>query len=650
MNVKWAFVIVACLSCRLTAANENSNWNSNGKNSPNIILIFTDDQGYGDLSCYGSTKIRTPNIDRMAKEGMRFTSFYSAASVCTPSRAALMTGCYPERVGNLPVLFPHSDRGLNPEETTMAEMLAAAGYRTACFGKWHLGHHPPFLPTNQGFDEYFGVPYSNDMNIDASMKLADKVNWREGMTVEKFKAGKCNGPPLMRGTKANGSAVVECPADQRTLTRRYTTEAIRFIDESIQADKPFFIYLPHTMPHIPLYASDEFRGTSAAGLYGDTLEEIDANVGDILNKLRAEKLADNTLVIYTTDNGPWELKGSKDSWVRGNMNRRVGGSAGPLRGFKFSRFEGGMRVPAVMWSPGLIPSDSTCDHLVGSIDILPTLAELADAKLPAKKIDGKSLVSILRKGNEADAVREFYFYRTEGVRNLAWKLKGKELFNLARDVGEKQNVAANNAKQMAALQVVLQRHRDDLKQNARKPATYVRPEQRITGLENWKAIRGNWKFKEGVLSQSNAQGDSLAFSPRIDSKDFVLTAKARKTGGEEAFRILIRANQNQYLRFSCGAFGNTMHSLMRVQKNNVKKRSEPFKATLENDRWYEIRIEAQGETIKCFVNGVLANQETFKWTRAGMIGLGSSRSAVEFKELRVIAGDKLLVDGWSKPK
>ena len=270
---------------------------SQGADRPNFIIIFTDDQGYNDLGCFGSPNIRTPNIDRMASEGMRLTSFYSGASVCTPSRAALLTGCYPERVGNLGVLFPNSDRGLNPEETTTAEMLRQHGYATACYGKWHLGHHQAFLPTEHGFDEYFGIPYSNDMGVDGSMELAEDIELLNGHTIEDFRADAGKAPPLMRD-----QLVIEWPADQRQLTRRYTEQATRFIKE--HAKEPFFIYLPHTMPHIPLYASDRFRGKSDAGLYGDTLEEIDWSVGEILKTLKNLKVDDRTLVVYTSDNGP----------------------------------------------------------------------------------------------------------------------------------------------------------------------------------------------------------------------------------------------------------------------------------------------------------------------------------------------------------
>ena len=265
--------------------------------TPNVIIIMADDQGYQDLGCFGSPKIKTPHIDQMAKEGMRFTDFYSGASVCTPSRAALLTGCYASRVGNLGVLFPQDARGLNPTEITIAELLKTKGYATACIGKWHLGHHKQFLPTSQGFDTYYGVPYSNDMTLDPTQPLANDIVLREGVTAESIKTHqKKNLVPLMRDTE-----IIEYPVDQNTLTKRYTEEAIKFI--TTNKGKPFFLYLPHSMPHIPVYASPEFEGQSEIGLYGDSIEELDWSTGQILETLRKLKLDQNTLVIYTSDQG-----------------------------------------------------------------------------------------------------------------------------------------------------------------------------------------------------------------------------------------------------------------------------------------------------------------------------------------------------------
>lgn len=442
--------------------------------APNVIVIFADDQGYQDLGVFGSPNIKTPNVDRMANEGMRFTDFYSAASVCTPSRAALMTGCYPERVGRLPVLFPRDSRGLNPKEVTIADMLKAKGYATACIGKWHLGHKKEFLPTSQGFDYYFGIPYSNDMGIDPSMAIAKDINWRNGYNAEKFRQlkGRAGGPPLFRGTE-----VVEFPVDQDTLTKRYTEAAIKFITD--HKDEPFFVYLPHTMPHIPLYATPQFAGKSDAGLYGDTIEEMDWSVGQILDVLKKLKLDKNTLVIYTSDNGPWNLKGNATSKVKGNINRSIGGSALPLRGYKFQQFEGGMREPTVMWWPGRIPAGTVCKEIAGTIDILPTVAELTGAELPKPKIDGHSIVPLLEGKADAKSPHKAYFYQARGVRVGDWKLlasggrksndnkKGVMLFNLAKDIGEKHDVAAENPDIVERLSKILEAFKAEVKANGR---------------------------------------------------------------------------------------------------------------------------------------------------------------------------------------
>jgi arylsulfatase A-like enzyme len=437
-----------------------------GSGKPNFIIIFTDDQGYQDLGVFGSPKIKTPNIDQMANEGMRFTDFYSAASVCTPSRAALLTGCYPERVGDLDVLFPHQNIGLNPEETTIAAMLKGIGYATACIGKWHLGHKKEFLPTSHGFDSYYGIPYSNDMWIDPNMKLAKDVKIREGMTLEliagqteKKKAIR-NLVPLMRNEE-----VIEYPVDQNTLTKRYTEEAVKFITNN--RDRPFFLYLPHTMPHIPLYASPEFEGKSDAGLYGDCIEEIDWSVGEIIKNLKKHGIDKNTFIVYTSDNGPWNLKGNDTDKVKGNMNRRIGGSALPLRGYKFQKWEGGMREPTVMWWPGRIPGGKECHEIAGTIDILPTIAELSGAKLPEKKIDGKSIIALIEGREGARSPHKAYFYRTEAVRSGKWKLKKNELFDLTKDVSESKNVAQQNPEVVKRLKKLLDDHRRELQKNKR---------------------------------------------------------------------------------------------------------------------------------------------------------------------------------------
>ncbi|MEC9092417.1 MAG: sulfatase, partial [Planctomycetota bacterium] len=329
----------------------------------------------GDLGCYGSSQNRTPNIDKLSQEGMRFTQFYSSSPVCTPSRASLMTGCYPRRVGMHEdftghwVLIPRSRRGLNPEELTVAEALKTRGYRTACIGKWHLGDQPAHLPTRHGFDRYFGIPYSNDMQ---SKGRGD--------------------PPL---PLVDQEKVISAPVDQATLTQRYTEETIKFIEANQHG--PFFVYLPHTFPHLPLFASPAFKGKSANGRYGDAIEEIDWSTGEILNCLKRNQLSENTLILFTSDNG---------------SNGRNGGSNLPLAGAKGSTLEGGMRVPMIARWPGVIPPGATCNELATTMDVLPTFCRLAGAKLPEKKIDGHDMGALLLgKPQATSAYDAFYYYR-----------------------------------------------------------------------------------------------------------------------------------------------------------------------------------------------------------------------------------------------
>tara|TARA_B100001250_G_scaffold388000_1_gene385892 strand:- start:115 stop:1536 length:1422 start_codon:yes stop_codon:yes gene_type:complete len=406
---------------------------------PNFIIIFTDDQGYEDIGCFGSPKIKTPHLDKMATEGRKFTSFYSANSVCSPSRAALMTGSYPTRVSVPGVLFPRHEIGLNPDEVTIAEMLKGKGYATACIGKWHIGHKPKFLPTRQGFDSYFGIPYSNDMTIDPEALLADNINLRNGFTADRIKKEKPkkNLVPLMRNEE-----VIEYPCDQTTLTKRYTEEAVKFISEN--KDSPFFLYLPHTMPHIPLFASEQFKGKSKRGLYGDTIEEIDWSVGQILKSIKEKGMDQKTLVIYTSDNGPWKL------------DRGRGGSSYPLRGYKFQTYEGGMRVPCIMRWPGKVPEGTSCDEVAASIDLMPTIAKLAGAKLlKDRKIDGKDIWPLMSGTEGAVSPHDMYYYykgnRLESARQGKWKIRrsGKksqsvELYDLDSDISETKNLAKEN--------------------------------------------------------------------------------------------------------------------------------------------------------------------------------------------------------------
>jgi len=435
------------------------------RQKPNIVLIFTDDQGYQDIGCFGSPLIKTPNLDRMAQEGRRFTSFYSANSVCSPSRAALLTGCYPPRVGVHKVLFPKDTMGLNPAEITIADMLKAEGYATACIGKWHLGHLPEFLPTRQGFDSYFGIPYSNDMTIDPKALFAKDVLLGEGKTVEKIRTEKPkkNQVPLMRDEE-----VIEYPVEQSLLTQRYTREAIKFI--TAHKETPFFLYLPHTMPHIPIFASEKFKGKSARGLYGDVIEEIDWSTGEILKTLKRLGLDKNTLVIYTSDNGPWNLKSGH------------GGCALPLRGYKFQTYEGGMREPTIMRWPGKIPPGTDCAEIASTIDMLPTIARLTGAKVPTDRvIDGKDIWPLMAGKPGATTPHHAYCYyrgmRLEAIRCGNWKLrrvkKEVELFDLEADISEQNNLAATHPEIVTRLTVVMEEFDQALKANLR-PAGQAR--------------------------------------------------------------------------------------------------------------------------------------------------------------------------------
>jgi len=369
---------------------------------PNVVVILADDLGYGDLGCYGHPTIRTPHLDRMAAEGLRFTQFYSAAEVCTPSRAALLTGRLPVRSGMCShqrrVLFPNSGGGLPAEEVTLAELLKSAGYDTACVGKWHLGHLPQFLPTGHGFESYFGIPYSNDMD-----RVPDSPKGRQAFLDPKSEYWNV---PLLRDTE-----VVERPADQRTITRRYADEAVSFIKGHAGGDgKPFFLYLASTMPHVPLFRSGEFENASRRGLYGDVVEELDANVGRVLDALRDGGLAEDTLVVFTSDNGPWLTQGLQ------------GGSAGLLRDGKGSTWEGGMRVPGIAWRPGMIAPGVTAE-LASTLDLLPTVCALAGVAPPADRpLDGYDLAPLLR--GEPSPREEMFYYRGPdlyAVRHGRWK-------------------------------------------------------------------------------------------------------------------------------------------------------------------------------------------------------------------------------------
>ena len=403
---------------------------------PNIIIILTDDQGFSDVGCFGASGFATPRLDRMAAEGMRFTSFYVAQSVCGASRAALLTGCYPNRLGMLGAPSHSSKHGISDKEVIIPQMLKQKGYVTAIYGKWHLGYQQQFLPMQHGFDDYFGLPYSNDM-------------WPFHPTAgDRF-------PPL---PLIDGNKVIQHNPDQTQLTTWYTERAVKFIDAN--HDRPFFLELAHSMPHVPLFVSAKYKGKSERGIYGDVISEIDWSVGQLLDALERHQIEDRTLVIFTSDNGPWLSYGDH------------AGSAAPLREGKGTAWEGGMREPCIMRWPGRIPAGSRCNEIAATIDILPTLAEITGCSLPENKIDGKSIWALMQRKPAARTPHDaYYFYwgnALHAVRRGPWKLHfphpyrslasepgsggtpgpykqlrcGLELYHLEMDVAEKNDLAS----------------------------------------------------------------------------------------------------------------------------------------------------------------------------------------------------------------
>lgn len=427
---------------------------------PNIIIIFTDDQGYQDVGCFGSPDIETPHLDQMAREGIRLTDFYAAQAVCSASRAGLLTGCYPNRLSVHGAYMPKSEEGLNPSETTIAEMLKPLDYRTAIFGKWHLGDHPEFMPNNQGFDEYFGIPYSNDMW---------PLHPQQGPVFD-------FGPlPLYEN-----ETVIDTLTDQTSLTTQITERSVEFIKRN--KDNPFFLYMAHPQPHVPLFVSDKFKGKSKRGLYGDVIMEIDWSVGQVLKTLKTEGLDKNTLVIFTSDNGPWLSYGDHS------------GSALPLREGKGTALEGGQREPFIARFPGQIEAGEVSDIPMMAIDLLPTIAHLTGAQLPDRKIDGKNAWDLLTGRSVSSPQKAYFFYyrknELHGVRYGKWKLYfphtyrtlngregGKnglpvayeyntidhiELYDLSNDFRETNDVASEYPEVIAQIKVLADQMRGEL--------------------------------------------------------------------------------------------------------------------------------------------------------------------------------------------
>ena len=440
------------------------------KKYPNIIIILADDMGYGDLACYGAIQYATPNLDKLASQGLRFTQFYVGQAVCSASRAALLTGCYPNRIGINGALNPNAEIGLNAEEVTIAELVKERNYKTAVIGKWHLGHHLKFLPLQHGFDEYLGLPYSNDMwplYYDNTRNIPEE--YKRKLTFPEL--------PLIKDNKIIRE--LKTIDDQAELTTIYTEAAISFIKRN--KDDSFLLYLAHSMPHVPLAVSSKFKGKSKQGLYGDVIMEIDWSVGQILKTLDENNLTDNTLIIFTSDNGPWL-----------NFGNHAGSTAG-LREGKGTSFEGGQRVPCIMKWPNAIPKGVICNKIASTIDILPTLAEITEVPLPKEKIDGISILSLM-KGDENSNPREFFYYyygnnQLEGVLKDGWKLifphehrtyeenipgrnglPGKlttksstlELYDLRRDPGERYNVIESYPEIVKELYIIADDARNDI--------------------------------------------------------------------------------------------------------------------------------------------------------------------------------------------
>ena len=443
--------------CELQAA-EKTQSEKPAIDRPNFVVFFADDLGYADLHCFGGEQMVTPNLDQLASQGRRMTSFYASQAVCSASRCSLMTGCYNVRVGILGALGPGAKTCLNPEEQTIAEVLKPRGYKTAIFGKWHLGDRGIGLPTNHGFDEYFGLPYSNDM-------------WPYHPTSKNFPA-----LPLIEGTETVNANVTA--DDQQYLTRWNTEHALKFIETN--RDQPFFLYMPYSMPHVPIYASDKFRDSTSKGIYADVVAEIDWSVGKVVAALRQHGLDQRTLVLFTSDNGPWLSYGNH------------AGSAKPLREGKGTAWEGGQREPTIGYWPGQIPAGTVCDEVAGTIDVLPTLAYLAEAELPKQKIDGANAWPILSGAEDATSPHEAYYYywgrELHAVRSGPWKLHfphtyrslegpggadgkpapykelscGLELYNLENDISESKDVAAANPEVVAKLQKLADKIRGEL--------------------------------------------------------------------------------------------------------------------------------------------------------------------------------------------
>ncbi len=594
---------------------------------PNIVLIFVDDLGYADIGCFGAEGYKTPNIDRLASEGMKFTSFYASQAVCSASRASLLTGCYSERVGIQGALNHNSNMGINPDETLIPEMLKEKGYATGIFGKWHLGHHEEFLPLQHGFDEYVGLPYSNDM-------------WPvgyDGVPLSGTGKRKSNYSPLKL---FDGNEVIDTIAnldDQAMLTTLYTNEAVQFIQE--HKEEPFFLYMPHSMVHVPIAVSDRFKGKSGEGLFADVMMELDWSVGDVLKTLQENDLDKNTLVIFTSDNGPWLNYGNH------------AGSADPLREGKGNMWEGGPRVSTAMRWPDKIQAGIENNRIASTIDILPTLAEITGASLPDNKIDGLSILPLM-EGNKNEQPRDRFYYYYGGdliaVRKDNWKLvfphryrsyegvepgndgfpgpyaRGKvtelELYDLDKDISESSNIAEIYPEIVKELELLADSAREELGdriqnkkgKGVRKPGRKYQEKSKVKHLAIGKKI----SIENEYSYQYSGQGDGTLLNGVYGSfdfndeewlgfrgKDFVAVVDLQESTSVRQIECGFLINQGSWIFcpstviISASVDGITFHEL-KVFKEDSGKRNDlqevkKFKVTFENQSLRYIRIEAE---------------------------------------------------------
>ena len=688
---KTTFLYAAVLVCFLLSHVGSLLAETDQRKPLNYVVIFVDDLGYRDIGPFGSKLNRTPNLDRMAEEGRKFTNFYVAAAVCSPSRAALMTGCYPQRVDmalnalpgsvNNIVLFPGDPKGLNPSEITIAEVLKQKGYATACIGKWHLGDQRAFLPTKQGFDYYFGIPFSNDMGFDNRIPYPPL--------------------PLLRNEE-----VIEEEPDQSLLTKRYTEETLTFIEQNQK--KPFFVYLPHSMVHWPHYASPAFKGKSSNGIYGDVVEEVDWSVGQILDKLTELGLDEQTLVIFTSDNGGGRAQGC----VVSNL---------PLRAGKGSMCEGGLRVCTLAWCPGLVPQGTVCHELVTSMDLLPTFARLSEATLPGDRIfDGKDVLSLLRGESTARSPHEAFFYRRGmdlyAVRSGPWKLFVRDnrapfpgasraeqipagtLYNLVDDIGETNDVSASHPDIVLKLERLAEASRVDLGDGIERPGTNVRKAayvelkraRTLTNFEDgfvpifngrtlagWHTIpavaAGAWQVKGGVIHGEGKEDRLvyLVFDRNEHLRDFELKFRYKMvTPGNTGVEIRARVDATGKRPFE-GYHADLGHAGIgravlgawdfhfgegtrdeppcpRGTRLLIDQDGRPHSSQIEDavqledlneGDWNDAHVRAQGNHFQFSINGKLAAEFTDNigqgWLERGSIALQlhDKGMVVQFKDL-----------------